>query len=533
MKNRFRICLSVILSCACLLPLLLFSACGKDDVHVVYLGVPNTAGTFDPQVASDTAARIIDRSIFEGLTALDAAGKAVPAAALGWEVSPDGLTYTFRLRPGDKWHLTSNAVEALEGKLPAGFSPAVTADDFVFGLRRAVDPAMGAPDAALLANIENAAKILEGQASPDTLGVSAPDPSTVVIRLVSPQPDLPETLAEPLCMPCCETFFNATGGRYGLLIKYLLSNGPFYLTRFDETSYRLARNPDYAGPLAPRLDFIWFYVRGEESRRVAELRQLELDGAYISEDSARSLSGARGSTVISLHDVLRCILVNPADPVLSQPKLRAAFFAAASLDVLCRSAGFERVYNAYPGAVGAAAARAEEGGDAQTLLAEGLAAAERDTVSLTLLCEQQYEAALKAQLQIWQEKLGIRMNLNVSAVEPSALAAAVSSGGYQLAFAPVTAQSPDAWDWFVRFTKEGKNSVLPLEDKAFSAALDGLIGGSDVSALDRADRALLNTHTVLPVWEESNCFYCAPGVTGVIVLPGADRLYLYAADAAH
>ena len=512
----------------------LFSACGRDSVKVLYLAVPNTAGSFDPQIAEDTTARIVVRSCFEGLTALDENGRAVPAAAERWTVSDDGLTYTFHLRAGDRWHLTSNAAQALEGKLPEDFAPAVTAADFVFGLQRAADPAMGAPDAALLSNVENARAIMAGEASPDTLGVSAPDGRTVEIRLSAPQADLPETLAEPLCMPCNETFFNATGGRYGLLIKYLLSNGPFYLTRFDETSYRLARNPDYTGPLAPKLEYIWFYVKSDEAARVSALREQALDGAYLTAAGMRSLSPSADSFTLPLRDILRCILVNPGDPLLANDSLRAAFFAAADTNILCDSEGFEGIGCAYPAAVGTPYAPAEApDADVDALLEAALSALERDSVSFTLICEQAYENSLKNQLQLWQEKLGIRMNLNVEPVSAGELSAALSGGNYQLAFAPITADASDPWDWFVRFTADGQGSVLPLENAAFESAVAALLranGAAKEASVRRADQALRETHTVVPVWEESNWFYCRSGVTGVIVLPGTDRLYLYAAD---
>ena len=82
---------------------------------------------------------------------------------------------------------------------------------------------------------------------PSEIGVSAPDEKTLVIRLAERNDAFLSVLAEPVSMPCNETFFNACGGRYGLLIAYSLSNGPFYLSYFDETTYRLRKSADYTG----------------------------------------------------------------------------------------------------------------------------------------------------------------------------------------------------------------------------------------------------------------------------------------------
>ena len=117
---------------------------------------------------------IIDQVIV-GLTDRDADGRPVPGVAKAWEVSPDGLTWTFHLRDA-QW---SDGVP-------------VTADDFVFGMRREVDPKTASFSAfQLFPFLRNAQLVNGGHAPVATLGVEAPDPHTVVIRLAHPWPLLP------------------------------------------------------------------------------------------------------------------------------------------------------------------------------------------------------------------------------------------------------------------------------------------------------------------------------------------------------
>ena len=85
--------------------------------------------TLDPQKARTEASFNILRDVFEGLTAVGPDGGSVPAAASSWDVSPDGLEYTFHLRDGLRW---SNG------------DPLVAAD-YVAGIRRLVDPATASP----------------------------------------------------------------------------------------------------------------------------------------------------------------------------------------------------------------------------------------------------------------------------------------------------------------------------------------------------------------------------------------------------
>ena len=519
--------------CVCLL-----GACKRSGgISVLYFAVPNTAGSFDPQIADDVTSRIIVRNCFEGLVYVNKQGQAQPGFASRWDVSGDGRTYTFYLRQGEKWHLTTNAAEALAGKLPADFAPEVTAEDFVFALRRAVDPATGAPDAGLLANVENADAIFAGEKAPETLGVEAPDAHTLVIRLARPQADFPQVLAEPLCMPCNRVFFEATGGRYGLLIKYSLMNGPFYLSRFDETSYRIARNPDYTGASTAKTDCVWFYKQTDEAKIISSLRGGAYGGAYLSAGALESLGADDAFSALALNDVLRCLLLNPKNETLRNDAVRAAFFAATDTTVFCADAGKTPAARLYPAAIGAGETTyraAFNETNAARLLKEGLEALSVRGVKYTLLCETAHESLLKKQLQEWQRILGMHFNVTVSAVSAAALSDALRRGDYEMAFAPVTAASFSPYAWFSHFTASGANSILPLENEELDEALSSLSGEDEAetaAAFKKAEGALAAANCVLPVWEESNYFVCAAGISGVRVLPGSDRLYLSAASA--
>src|SRR6202008_4263718 len=102
-------------------------------------------------------------------------GRPVPGRATAWETSPDGLVWTFYLRDA----LWSDGVP-------------VTADDFVFALRRILLPQTASEYASLLYLIKNAQAVNEGRAAPQTLGVKALGPKELEIDLEHPAPYLPE-----------------------------------------------------------------------------------------------------------------------------------------------------------------------------------------------------------------------------------------------------------------------------------------------------------------------------------------------------
>lgn len=96
--------------------------------------------------------------------------------------------------------------------------------------------------------IENAQEIYSGKLGAESLGVTAQGDYTLVFRLAAPCPDFLEKLTECEFMPCNEDFFNAMGGRYGLGNKYMLCNGPFYVSAWDpETSMTIKANKFYSG----------------------------------------------------------------------------------------------------------------------------------------------------------------------------------------------------------------------------------------------------------------------------------------------
>ena len=110
---------------------------------VLNRGLSTEPESLDPQKIRTTQAGDVLRDINEGLVTYDAAGELVPGTADSWDISGDGLTYTFRIRENARW---SNG-------------DPVTAADFVFGLQRLVDPATAAFYAAELGNVVNAASI--------------------------------------------------------------------------------------------------------------------------------------------------------------------------------------------------------------------------------------------------------------------------------------------------------------------------------------------------------------------------------------
>src|SRR5689334_479455 len=168
---------------------LVLSGCGEKAVAPVQGAVLNRGNvgepkSLDPQFASTQWEAAIAADIMTGLVVDGPDGKPLPGAAEKWDVSPDGLTWTFHLR-SENWS---------DGRK-------VTAEDFAFAWQRLMDPRTAANAAFILYVVKNAQAINGGKAAPDTLGVRAVDDKTLEVRLEHPAPYFAELLTHPATGP--------------------------------------------------------------------------------------------------------------------------------------------------------------------------------------------------------------------------------------------------------------------------------------------------------------------------------------------
>ena len=243
----------------------LLIACGSREPRaaqsVLRRGLGGDVSTLDPQKAGDSFSEEVVRDLFEGLTSETADGEVVPALAESWAVTGDGRTYTFELRRAARW---SNG-------------DPVTSDEVVAGLRRGVDPAVASPAASLLRPIEHAAEIIAGTMKPDTLGVSASGPQTVVIHLVHPTPYLPMLLARCVAFPVHGPSLRRFGEQFTSPAN-LVSNGPYRLEAIaPNTKVSLIRNPAYWDASHIAVDRVEHYVIADAAAQLLRYRANELD----------------------------------------------------------------------------------------------------------------------------------------------------------------------------------------------------------------------------------------------------------------
>lgn len=216
----------------------------KPGVQVLKRGNGAEPYTLDPHRAVSVPAMNILRDLFEGLVGTGPDGTPVPGVAERWDTSADGLTWRFELRENARW---SNG-------------EAVTAGDFVAGMRRALDPETESASAGLLAPLLNARGVMTRRLAPEELGVEAPDDRTLVIRLAAPTPWLLDLLTHPVSSPLYRPGLEEHGNEFARAGR-LVSNGPFYLSEWQpHVQVTLARNHNYWDRPKVAIDRVVYYA---------------------------------------------------------------------------------------------------------------------------------------------------------------------------------------------------------------------------------------------------------------------------------
>lgn len=207
-----------------------YAETGTSDLNIM---LETPVESLDPQQATDGTSFEVIADYTDGLMQMDADGQAVPAIAESYDLSEDGLTYTFHLRDAS-W---SNG-------------DPVTAADFVFAWQRAVDPDVASEYAYMLSDIGqvvNAADIIAGEKDKSELGVTAVDDKTLEVKLNVPVSYFLSLMYFPTFYPVNEAFFESVGDTFGTSPETVLSNGAFTMDTYEPaaTAFHLTKNEDY------------------------------------------------------------------------------------------------------------------------------------------------------------------------------------------------------------------------------------------------------------------------------------------------
>lgn len=232
------------------------SAAGK----VLVRGNAAEPNSLDPHRATGVWENNIIGDLLMGLYTDDNNAKAILGAAESAETSPDGLTWTFKIRP----HTWSDGVP-------------VKASDFVFALRRILNPTFAAEYANVLYPIKNAEAVNKGRLPVEQLGVIAQDDKTLIMQLEHPAPWLPELLTHYTTFPLPQHAVEKHGDKWTRAGNYV-SNGAYTLVEWSKDNRVVTRkNPLFWDAANVKIDEVIFFPTQDDVAAMKRYRAGELD----------------------------------------------------------------------------------------------------------------------------------------------------------------------------------------------------------------------------------------------------------------
>ena len=292
---------------------------GAAEASTLTVQIAEAPASLDPQKATGERPDQVIGDLFEGLVADDAQGRPVPGQAQSWTVSADGLTYTFRLREGLRW---------------SDGTP-LAADDFVFAFRRLVDPATAAGFAYLQFPVKNAEAIASGKSEDiAALGVTAPDPRTLVITLERRTPYFLDALLQPSAYPLPRHVVTAFGADWAKP-EHIVGNGPYRLAEAGPDFIRAVRNEIYHAATSVQITSVVYQVLDEEVALTA------FDEGRV--DIATRFATRGGHQRKTLHRSpalgLWYLALNSSEAPLGRPEIRQALAMALDREALATAIG--------------------------------------------------------------------------------------------------------------------------------------------------------------------------------------------------
>ena len=209
------------------------SSPGKPTRNTLRYPMVATPTTFDPAMVQDGTTIDLLQNVFEGLVQWSPQNTLVPALAQKWDISPDGLTYTFHLRPGVKFQ---------DGH-------PFTADDVYYSFRRALDPRLGNGGSPValeyMGDIKGAHEENAGKTT-SLAGVKVIDPQTVAITITRPKAYWIDTLTYPTSYIVSRAEATDTAPLTDALDAQGAGTGPFQIAQYQpDYKVTLKANPAY------------------------------------------------------------------------------------------------------------------------------------------------------------------------------------------------------------------------------------------------------------------------------------------------
>ncbi len=511
---------------AAIAAILVISACGQNEQQAqtdapaaqaqmsITRGEAGEPDTLDPGLATTTSEHAILGEVFLGLTTEDAKAQPIPGAAERWDVSADGLVWTFHLRD----HTWSDGTP-------------VTAEDFVSGWRRVLDPKTAAAYALILYDFKNAQAINAGKMPVEQLGVRAVDARTVEITLEHPAPYLPQLLRHQATFPFPRHVFAAHGADW-IKPGIQIGNGPYIVTEWLPNDHiTLVKNSRFYDAANVAIDRITFIPINDPNAALRRYRAGEMDALnYIPEDQIDWLKANLADQLTIVPKLtIAAVVLNETRKPFDDIRVREALNLAYDRDLMTKTiirTGQEPAYSIVPPGIAdypmtaqlsfknltqpERIARAKE-----LMLQAGYGPQKRLALTFSTIASQDARRVTAAIQQMWRE---VFVDLEIAQFDGRVLVSKRRAGDFDAAPTGWLADYNDAYNFLFLFLSDNDLNDAKYKNPMFDALLGEAQNEPDLAKrgqiLARAEQMLLDDHVWIPTRYEVVSNLVQPHVRG-------------------
>lgn len=501
---------------------LIFSLCACSDSaddpseRIIKYNIENEPITLDPQIANDSAAELIIMNIYEGLMRLDENDNPTIGVAESYTSNSDYTEYTFTVRSDAKWSDGST----------------LTAEDFRYGMVRALATETDSETAGELFCIKNAEKFHNGEAEETELGISISG-NKIVFELEYSDEDFLSVLTLPPTMPCNKEFFASTQGQYGREDDMILSNGSFYVKKYGWShgeSIILRKNENYVGEKNPVPAGVDITI-GENPDNAFEAVFDGTFDCYAISGSDYERAYEAGMTIKAYDDITWGICFNMDNDIMKNANIRKGFLTSLNRNNIENN--IPEHYNYANGIVPETATVGlknyrdlagemflNQSDDAKQYFAKGLKELELTKLSdIEILCpdDEDIQPMVNEMIKAWNSTTGYYFNKNP--VSRSELSNAVSSGNYSIVLAPLQSDGASPFNTLEKFRTNASGNIADLKSEEYDAFIDRIENSSDsdsINTIIEAEKYLRDNAIFYPICTETRYYASAPNITGII-----------------
>lgn len=444
----------------------------------------------------------IGKTLYEGLTRIDEKGKAQLAGAQSVDVSPSGLTYTFKLR---KNHWSDGTP--------------VTAFQYEAAWKEALSPQSACPRPDLLYMVKNSAEVKKGALPLDALGIKAIDSQTLLVELGRPSPHFLELLAQPLTAPLQNPSDRS--------IKAF--NGPFMLTEWKKNSLlRFKPNPHFWNKSKVSLAQIDVSIVQDPETAYALYEKKELDwiGVPLCPLSSEQVEHLKAKKELLSHPIARAfwVFLNTQHKNLSSPSIRRALSMAIDRDAITQNVflGNNPLLKPIPHALLQASAKLKEDlTEAQREFEKGLQELgfkKENFPALTITYSHQANRKQLAEYlqNAWKQAFGIDVRLEPQ--EWNTLRTNLGTGQFEISGAFEAAFYHDPLEMLEKMSALGPSNfpqwVFPAYQQKIRAAEQEANFSERMQLLTEAEEILMEEMPLIPISSDKFLFAHKPGLRG-------------------